>query len=310
MSYICTDRGSDKCPCILMEAGQCYTCGMIRTGKCDCPSDWQGVCPYTEYKQRQSKAIEGAKARRFLVRERKDFSPTLTVVTLEVPFGYALACSRMGTFVMVESGDWNVPLSVFQSAAGGKAGDNHISLAISVTGPKTINLLKQCSVGTLWNVKGPYYNGLLNSERYNPKALSIVVGKGIALMPFLNQKKYMGGSLANFYLDKSKLPGEFIKEYVSELEYEETDLQEDMDSLVCKIKQDSDYCLTCTGIKPNLLIMTSPYFAEQLRKKTTDFQCNVIYPNHSNMCCGEGLCGACSYTDEDGVTVRRCKCND
>ena len=160
MSYICTDRGSSKCPCILMEAGQCYACSMIRTGKCDCPPGWQGVCPYTEYKQRREKPAAEAKARMFPVRERKDFSPVLTAVTLKVPFGYALACGRLGAFVMVESEGWMVPLSVFQSAAQGAGGDNRISLAISAAGPKTISLMKQCSAGSLWKVKGPYYNGL------------------------------------------------------------------------------------------------------------------------------------------------------
>ena len=46
MEYKCVDRGSARCPCALMEAGQCYTCTMSRKGKCDCSVDWQGVCPY------------------------------------------------------------------------------------------------------------------------------------------------------------------------------------------------------------------------------------------------------------------------
>ena len=34
----------------------------------------------------------------------------------------------------------------------------------------------------------------------------------------------------------------------------------------------------------------------------------LLLPNHANICCGIGICGACSETDGDGVTVRKCKC--
>ena len=55
MEYVCTDRGTAKCPCALMAAGQCYTCGMLSRGKCDCRAGWQGVCPYNEYVQNGEK---------------------------------------------------------------------------------------------------------------------------------------------------------------------------------------------------------------------------------------------------------------
>ena len=59
MKYKCADRGSLRCPCVLMEAGQCYACAMAREGKCDCSEDWQGVCPYNEYLQNGKRAAEG-----------------------------------------------------------------------------------------------------------------------------------------------------------------------------------------------------------------------------------------------------------
>lgn len=310
MSYICTDRGSQRCPCALMEAGQCYTCNMIKTGKCNCSPGWQGVCPYTEYKQRGEKTVEADKSRRFMIESRSDLSPDLTVVTLKVPFAYALKCKELGSFVIVESGEWMVPLSILQSITTCQGGDNYISFAIGVSGPKTINLVKQCSVGTNWNLKGPYYNGIINSEKYDRTALSIVVGKGIAFMPFLNQKDKMGGSLANLYLDVHKLPPQFIQEYMPELDYEEVDLQKNIEQVSRKIKKDYEYCLTCMGLKPNVLFMVSPYYVDKLLKSTMLPPEQVIYPNHSNMCCGIGLCGACSYTDGEGTTVRGCKCND
>ena len=79
MSYICADRGTDCCPCALMEAGQCYTCGMISRGKCDCNSGWQGVCPYSEYVMRGKTSSPGKADRLFTVEEKEDFAPDFSV---------------------------------------------------------------------------------------------------------------------------------------------------------------------------------------------------------------------------------------
>ena len=334
MAYICMDKGTDKCPCILMEAGQCYTCGMIRTGRCDCLAGWQGTCPYTEYVQQGKRPVASKKARCFTVDSRRDHSPCFSTVTLRVPFAYAVRCHDPGTFVMVESDGWQIPLSVMESRTGTAASgtEGHISIAINITGPKTVGLIKRTSVGTVWKVKGPYHNGLLNIQSYDPKALSIVAAKGISLMPFLNIKDRITAGMASFYLDRHKLPDSFLTEYIGELEREEMDFGADIKAISEKIKDDYDYCLESTGREPNIFLLVSPYFAGRITaclperitagsvsadgsgdpagEKGTAAVKRLILPNHSTMCCGEGLCGACSHTDENGVTVRGCKCLD
>ena len=76
MEHKCVDLGSDRCPCILMEVSQCYVCQMIRTGKCNCGSLWQGVCPYTEYLQRGKKSQKELTPKVFKICKIKSFSPT------------------------------------------------------------------------------------------------------------------------------------------------------------------------------------------------------------------------------------------
>ena len=311
MSYICMDRGTEKCPCALMEAGQCYTCGMIQTGKCACTCGWQGVCPYTEYKQRGSNATEIREEKNFVVAGRRDFSPTLTAVTLKVPFAYSMKCREKGTFVMACIDRWQVPLSVLDSytvSDGGGLPEGRITLAINAAGPKTIGLLKRCSAGSVWQVRGPYFTGLLRKEIYDPKALSVAVGKGIALMPLINMKREIGGNLAALYIDKSKLTREFEGEYLADLQYEEADLTCRAEETAAKILNSYEFCVDNTGRKPNLMLMVSPYFADKLIKLLNIDEKEIILPNHSNMCCGDGICGACSHTDENGITVRGCKC--
>jgi len=56
--------------------------------------------------------------------------------------------------------------------------------------------------------------------------------------------------------------------------------------------------------------MVSPYFLGRLTELLDIDKREIIAPNHVNMCCGEGICGACSHTDAQGVTVRGCKCFD
>ena len=36
----------------------------------------------------------------------------------------------------------------------------------------------------------------------------------------------------------------------------------------------------------------------------------VVRPADANFCCGEGTCGACTCTDENGKTIHRCKMRD
>ncbi|MCI8348427.1 MAG: hypothetical protein HFE74_03195 [Firmicutes bacterium] len=305
MSYICADRGTDKCPCSLMEIGQCYTCSMIKTGKCDCISEWQGVCPYTEYMQNGALAVKTIKTRQFDVKSVEDFSEALKVITLDVPMGFALECNKPGTFLMIEAGDYKIPLSVMESKT---SKDSYVKLAVYLTGPKTFALDKEVEKGSKVNVSGPFLNGLINVEKFDDRKLSLVVAKGIAMMPLLNQKNIIGNGLVRMYMDDTKLTKEFIDKYVSQLEYSRVDMETDLEEIVKSILADCEYCKNNTGKNPNIFLMVSPYYKDIIINKCGFDENDIIAPNHANMCCGEGICGACSYTDKDGVTVRRCKC--
>ncbi len=309
MEYICADRGSARCPCILMEAGQCYTCSMIQKGKCDCSSLWQGVCPYTEYLQRNKRAVPETQVKRFKLCRTKSFSPTLSVLTLETPLGFGLKCKEMGAFLMVEWKRWFIPISVLRVTEDFKRQLSYVELAVNATGPKTIGLLKKSIIGQDITIKGPFYSGLLNKNRFKRDAMNIVVAKGVALMPLINIKEKISSKSACFKVDDKKLSQEFLEEYLGDIQYEKVDLESGMFEVSEDIKEAFGYCYAGNQ-RPNLFIMTSPHYVESLLKMTGFNRENVITPNHSNMCCGEGYCGSCSDTDKEGVVVRRCKCID
>ena len=58
------------------------------------------------------------------------------------------------------------------------------------------------------------------------------------------------------------------------------------------------------------VICGSPYFVEhmncQVRNRFPEVQ--LVVSNNATMCCGEGICGACTEVTEDGRVIRRCKC--
>jgi len=299
VSYVCKDRGTESCPCILMETGQCYTCSIFKTGKCDCLPGWQGVCPFAEYYQADEKIFE-VKPKTFEVIERKDYSDKLKAFTLETSAGFALKCKEMGTFLMIHIQSFSLPLSVVQShIAGGKG---YVQLSFYITGPKTKRLNEACVEGSVLEVEGPFTNGLINSELFMYGKPTMVVAKGIAIMPFINQKDRIKDYLMKVYLDADKLTDEFVQDYLGDIALFTADLRRDGESIIKEVVNTD-----MTGT--NVLFMTSPYYVNQLFKVCGGLTSKIIYPNHSNMCCGRGVCGACSFTDEYGITVKQCKCN-
>lgn len=311
MEYLCVDRGSDRCPCILMEAGQCYTCTMIQKGKCDCTSLWQGVCPYTEYLQRNKRVMPETKVKKIKIYRVKSYSPTLSVLTLEAPLAYGLKCREMGAFLMLKWKEWFVPISVLRVVENYESQTSYIDLGVNATGPKTIGLLKNAIIGEDIEVKGPFFSGLINRDIFDKRADSIVVAKGMAVMPLINMKGNLENPLVEnkIWLDETKLPAKFIAEYFNGLDFEEVNLEDGIFDIAESLKEIYGYGFA-RGIRPNLLVMTSPYYFGKILKMTGFDKNKIIAPNHSNMCCGEGYCGSCSYTDIDGITVRQCKCID
>lgn len=296
MDYVCRDRGTKACPCVLLESGQCYICNMKKAGKCSCCSDWQGMCPFTEYHQNGKKVTEEKKELWLKISEYREYSDKLKLIILQTSAGFALKCKEMGTFLMLGEGLFTVPLSVMKSfIADGKG---YIHIAFYVAGPKTAKLAELCSNEQWVSIRGPFFNGLVNSEDFVYGRPTIAVAKGLAAMPFINQWERLADTLENVYFDTDKLTEEFVCDYLNDRAYTKVNLQGESESILKELSEAKG--------EFNTLLMVSPYYVRQF---TRELNGQAIYPNHSNMCCGIGLCGACSHADEDGVTVKMCKCN-
>lgn len=307
MNYVCVDRGTERCPCILMEAGQCYTCTMVKEGTCSCEdkAGWTGTCPYTEYLQNGSRIMKEPSDRLspFDVLSKTYYAENLFTVKLAVPAGFADRCRRPGAYVMAEAMDYRTPVSVLRAErfVPGDFSYGAIELLVKEVGPKTMELGRE----TVWKMAGPYYNGLLNTEKLSQGRPVLVIARGTAAAPFINMMDTLqaAGSSITLYLDDESLPEEFLEEYLNGLAYETVRLQDEetLERMKRKVKE---------GLGNQVMVLASPYYTQGLTEGLTEKEkAQIILANHGNFCCGMGICGACSHTDGDGITVRLCKCS-
>ena len=325
MEYRCVDRGRDRCPCALSEVGQCYVCNMIRNGKCDCGDSWEGSCPYTEFVQSY-----GFRNEEFVSydtfkppiysfeAEVKPYEKNLYVIEAKLIRGFSTRFCEYGSFVMVhiESG-YAFPLSVLL-AEKGKTHDT-LHIAVSLAGPKSIKFIDECSRSGKISFSGPFYSGLINEKRLDEHKKTLVILRGIAIAPFINimqielrknkslsngayfKKDEQYGRNSEIFLDMHKLPEKFVDKYLANVDYKQISL-DNKDEL----RRLSVYAANFEQI----IFLASPYHTGEFLRLVPERKSDIIISNSVNMCCGVGMCGACSHTDENGVTVRKCKCTD
>ena len=303
MNYVCSDRGTEHCPCHLMEAGQCYTCTMVKEGCCSCEdrAGWQGTCPYSEYLQQGSlhRMNPWDRPAAFRILSKTSFATDLAVIRVEASHGFAEQCRRAGTYMMAEAFGWRTPLSVL------RCGPDFLEFLVKKTGVKTGYLMEAAEQEGIWYMTGPYYNGLPGSESMK-ELPELIIARGVAAAPLIHMLE--GAKTTNYcvsHLDDEGLPALFVQEYLEGTPYERVSLRDEetqqyLRRLIQKHAEEGRL----------VLLLVSPYYAELFCRDLSDAQRTlVIRPNPANLCCAMGLCGSCSHTDEDGVTVKLCKCS-
>lgn len=328
MRYHCVDAGSAKCPCILMENGQCYTCRMAGEGICACGEDWRGSCPYTEWLQQGMQIQAAPRTYTAPLIGAREYGPHLTVVTLSVPRGLAQSCRALGTYIIAESLGWQIPLSVLRStdtadtAPHDHAAGDRIEIALQPAGPKSRALLQDRTAP--WRIRGPFYGGLVGTGggSLRPGEPLSVIAKGTAIAPFINMidSWYTPESQSlTLWIDEEKLTAEFLADYLQTAKGERIPWQP------IRLAAEMERASALLRSSRQILFLASPYYTAQAKaaflepdenaaspeKPAAEQQLRprcLLLPNHANICCGIGICGACSETDADGVTLRKCKC--
>ena len=311
----CVDLGSEHCPCWLAVTGDCLICSRLqeRGGSGgnsermfpsaeDCDCEWSGSCPYTLLAQNGGRIAERRREISARLIGRKDYDEDISVLMLEVGCGFAQKASIPGSFVFLRPREsdtegkerfYEMPVSVMK--VDETAGTIH--LAIRKEGPKSKTLLNRILLMDDAIVRGPYFSGLLGAERLRPAK---VKGKRVAFLT-----KGIGAAPAILAMDRLLTIGVQLRWLADDTNIDRQLLE--------------DYS---EGVKPEygglddqsydiVVISGSPYFVETMRREVRKRlpEAVLVVSNDATMCCGEGICGACTEVAEDGRVIRRCKCS-
>lgn len=328
----CSSDGPAVCDC--QWQGVCIYNEYLQNNLCI--NDWYGAC--NKSASGHGTCSEQRQIRNCEIQKIKWFKDDLAVMRIGVPKGMAEKAELPGSFVFVKSPgaeDWfDFPLSVMRADYEKSV----IELAVNITGPKSHALMEpyrgsstdELSIDDAWRgemksahlgyveLRGIYRNGMLGTgklmeekstspgntalngingarntaETGNRRVLCLTKGVGIA--PVANYIRWAGTrDRIDVIADLDKINRSFA-EYALEN---------------CRINS-----LVYGHLPLNMPWAESEKYDTIVISASEYYQKNIYVPetkkvlsNNTSMCCGEGICGACMCTDENGVSHRRCK---
>lgn len=305
----CIDAGTEYCPCHLAETGDCILCSQLNGKKfCDC-INWKGVCIYQEYIWNQSKAKKQRKVYSCKISKKETVERNVIVFEITIPHDLAKSLVHSGSYVFLRnpktSQFYDAPISIMET----RTEDNTITVAIELKGPKTksLNFLNE---GDNIYVRGPYWNGELGLRNIykSREGTSIVIARGIGMAPMVPvmRKLHANGNKLIVILDKANYKNVFIEKYLEMYGAEvincstlqSGDISQQLKEILTNLMDNEKINLIhCSG--PDIL----NYKALDFIGSKVDFSCC----NNAKMCCGEGVCGACSTRFKGSRVKKLCK---
>lgn len=308
----CIDCGTEYCPCKLAENGECIVCSQLQGSKfCDC-INWQGVCIYQELINNGKKAKNPRKTIKCNVLDIQRFKDNLIILTLEVPHRLAVNLVRPGSYIFIKEEEekyFDVPISIMESDVV----KNTISLAIEVRGVKT-KRFKEVKIGESVSIRGPYWNGIFGltelNNRVNDNILILARGIGMAPMLPVLRRVINNDNNIEIFLDKNPFEEIFIESYLKKYDVKitETNLinkgtlsEEGRFIIENSIKDKNINMIHLAG--PDILTYSVIKYLDEIGNNKIPLSCC----NNFKLCCGEGICGACT-TRFSGRRIKRfCK---
>lgn len=307
----CIDAGSEYCPCKLAETGECILCSQMH-GKCFCDClNWKGVCIYQEFFNNGQKAKKGREKFYCNIEEIKNYNEELIILKMKVTHKLALDLVKPGSYIFVcpdDDSSFDTPISIIESDI-----DNDlVTIAVEIRGIKTKKLLG-FSTNDLINIRGPYWNGIFGLKNIEKqiKTKCLVVGRGIGIAPMIPiiRKLNIQECNINCILDYASLDDNFALDYIKKYKtnnqtlnlLDKGELTNEFKSIIYRnIKDGVNYIhvggadiLTCKIIE----------YLNELNMKEIMLSCC----NNFKMCCGEGICGACTARYKGHKVKRFCK---
>lgn len=308
----CIDCGTEFCPCKLAETGECILCSQLQGEHfCDC-LNWNGVCIYQELYNNGMKAKKGRSTYCCEVKYLKK-DDEIIIIKIEIPHKLALDLVKPGGYIFIRTDKnqfFDIPISVMDSDID----NNILSLAIEIRGIKTKKLLN-IKENDIMQIRGPYWNGVFgqkNIEKQHDGNNILVLARGIGMAPMVPVIRRLKNNNNNIdiYVDKGSFKYDFSKEYIEKYNCIEKEtnllnkglLSEEGKFIIKNSIIDKDIKLIHIAGADVLTYRVIEYLDELDRKDILLSCCNNF-----KMCCGEGICGACTARYSGHRVKRFCK---
>lgn len=307
----CADYATDACPCVLAEHGKCIICSMCRGEEsCSC-SDTVSFCIWQELLNRGGKGKTPRESMLCEVTYVKAYGENIRLVRLKVPSVNDF--DKLGAYVFIRRQDnpfFDVPISVLYEDYE----HDTICLIIQIVGIKTESF-RSLKKGDTVYVRGSYYNGVQGAKAVamlrNSRAA--IICRGIGFIPSL---KVIGTLRQNnnevdVYIDEGHFDKHILSCYQKLQEIPAQTVQlcdsngELTDTFVRIIAEahNSGIELIHLGLSDHLLKKAIAIIEEINQPPRTA----ISFINNAHICCGEGICGACTGNVGEKRTVHLCK---
>lgn len=309
----CIDAGTEYCPCKLAESGECLICSQLH-GQCFCDcKNWKGVCIYQEFHSNGNKAKEGRSTYNCNVLETTLFQDGVLMIKFEVPHKLAIDLVNPGSYIFIRSNEnnhfYDVPISVMDSDTD----NNIITIVIEIRGIKTKRLL-EIEKGHEIIIRGPYFNGVFGLKEVNKISNSkvLVLGRGIGLAPMMPilKKLHLNQNEIFLYSDLGGMKKDFSIDYVEKYNLQGVNInlleKGDLSDEGKVIVKNAVNSLGVTHIHmagADILTYSVIEYLDSINREDITLSCC----NNFKMCCGEGICGACTARFSGHRVKRFCK---
>lgn len=299
-NFNCVDAGTEYCPCILADTMDCITCSQLQGREfCDC--EWNGVCILNEYYMNNKKVKDSRKDYKGMLVEKEKIEDRLYLLRIETEKELVKELNRAGSYVILrgskDKGYFNVPMSILKTE-----NNKYISILYKIRGSKT----KALNNNIEYIIRGPYWNGILGArylkEIKDSNCLVISKGMGQASVNLTIEEMIRNNNNVILFLDPGELKNNYINNFTSlgKIKILEGKIEKDKEIIMKLIENENVKLVFSAG---------SDLLHESIYKiiKNANENIKFMTTNNSKICCGEGVCGACTNRTKEGQRVKLCK---
>lgn len=297
----CADAGSNYCPCHLAYSENCIRCGLLNgKNKCDCI--WQGVCIYTELQHNKNMPINERREYLCKIEAVEELDNNIYLIKIQIPNIIAKDLSNPGAFILMKSKDrtsdmFNTPISVMDV-------DVEKGILEVVLKPRGIKTKTMINFDEVF-IKAPYFNGIFGIKDIKTTMDSncLVVLNGLSQVNSINIIKRLksNNNKVDVFINNKGVILEDIINKISKLDANiyYVNIEEERDFIIDYIRRNNIAFVYSGG---------SNSFSKEIMQlvDVVDDSIKLAISNNNLICCGEGICGACTI-NLNGEKVKTCK---